>query len=394
MAFSVNSLYRIYNAGLNPLQLVLVGTTLELSIFLFEVPTGVIADLISRRLSIIIGTILIGLATILEGLFPLFIAILAAQFMWGLGYTFTSGALQAWISDEIGEENAGSAFLHGAQYELIGSFVGVFFGTVIGRSGLNLPMIVSGAGFILVGIALIFLMPETNFHPQYLLSQRQIIPFAKMVWKFREGLSLVKVRPFLAPILAIGLVFGLYSEGFDRLWVAHMADRFVFTGMEPVVFFGILQAGSKAVSALVIGWSRRLRVNRQVSYASLILGLSAVLLVLLGGFAVSPLLSLSIVLFLAVMAVRELSYPIHTAWVNKGLDSSTRATMLSFSSQLDAVGQIGGGPIIGVLANQFSIQAGLLASAALLSPVFILSWILHKKGWDHQRDSISSIFSG
>ena len=53
--FTVNILYQVTMAELSPLQLVLVGTVLELSIFLFEVPTGVIADVYSRRLSIIIG---------------------------------------------------------------------------------------------------------------------------------------------------------------------------------------------------------------------------------------------------------------------------------------------------------------------------------------------------
>src|SRR5512136_2735634 len=106
MIFVATSLYEVTVAKLNPLQLVLVGTTLEASIFLCEVPTGVVADIYSRRLSIIIGYFLIGAGFILEGSFPLFLTILLAQVLWGLGYTFTSGATEAWITDEIGEEAA------------------------------------------------------------------------------------------------------------------------------------------------------------------------------------------------------------------------------------------------------------------------------------------------
>ena len=60
MMFVVTSLYEATVAGLTPVQLILVGTTLEISAFLFEVPTGIVADVYSRRLSIIIGYILIG----------------------------------------------------------------------------------------------------------------------------------------------------------------------------------------------------------------------------------------------------------------------------------------------------------------------------------------------
>src|SRR5512136_3456728 len=111
MIFTASSIYQVSMVGLSALQLVLVGTTLEAAAFIFEVPTGVVADVYSRRLSVIIGMFLIGLGFIVEGSFPLFLPILLAQVLWGLGYTFTSGATQAWITDEIGEAAAGKAFL-------------------------------------------------------------------------------------------------------------------------------------------------------------------------------------------------------------------------------------------------------------------------------------------
>jgi MFS transporter, DHA3 family, tetracycline resistance protein len=101
MMFVTMSLYEATVAGLTPVQLVLVGTTVEVSIFLFEVPTGIVADAYSRRISIIIGYFLMGFGFLVEGLFPAFLPIVLAQILWGLGYTFTSGATQAWISDEI-----------------------------------------------------------------------------------------------------------------------------------------------------------------------------------------------------------------------------------------------------------------------------------------------------
>src|SRR4030067_1622545 len=96
MLFTASMIYQVTTVGLSPLELVLIGTTLEAAILLLEVPTGVVADLTSRRLSVIIGVFLIGLGFIVEGSFPFFLAILLAQVIWALGYTFTSGASQAW----------------------------------------------------------------------------------------------------------------------------------------------------------------------------------------------------------------------------------------------------------------------------------------------------------
>lgn len=82
MMFTVTSLYEATVAGLTPVQLILVGTTLEISAFVFEVPTGIVADVYSRRLSIIIGYILMGVGFLVEGFFPAFLPILLAQVIW------------------------------------------------------------------------------------------------------------------------------------------------------------------------------------------------------------------------------------------------------------------------------------------------------------------------
>src|SRR5215510_9810366 len=123
MMFVVTSLYEATVAGLTPVQLILVGTTLEISAFVFEVPTGIVADVYSRRLSIIIGYIIMGIGFLVEGFFPFFLPILLAQVIWGLGYTFTSGAKQAWITDEIGEESANKLFIRVGRF---GAFAYLF----------------------------------------------------------------------------------------------------------------------------------------------------------------------------------------------------------------------------------------------------------------------------
>src|SRR5262245_65619797 len=101
MIYPIVAIYYVQVVGMNPLQLVLVGTVLQITAFLFEVPTGIVADVYSRRLSVIVGELLIGLCFVIEGTVPMFAAILLAEIVRGVGGTFISGALSAWITDEI-----------------------------------------------------------------------------------------------------------------------------------------------------------------------------------------------------------------------------------------------------------------------------------------------------
>src|SRR5512139_3196473 len=189
MMFTVDGVYQVSMVGLNALQLVLVGTTLEVSAFIFEVPTGVVADVFSRRLSIIIGMFVMGAAFILEGSFPLFAPILLAQVLWALGYTFTSGATEAWIADEVGEERAGRAFLRAGQIGAIGSLVGIVPGMLIGLLGTNIPIVLGGTLLMALGVVLIVIMPETGFKPT---PREDRGTFQSMLHTFKSGLRVVR----------------------------------------------------------------------------------------------------------------------------------------------------------------------------------------------------------
>jgi MFS transporter, DHA3 family, tetracycline resistance protein len=377
LVFTVSSVYYVMTAGLDPLQLVLVGTMLEAAVFLFEVPTGVVADIYSRRLSVIIGVFLIGAGFILEGSLPLFLWIMLAQLLWGAGYTFTSGALQAWISDEIGEEQAGQAFLRGAQLSQFGAIAGTAAGTALGTLALNLPIVLGGVLFVVLGGFLLLFMPETGFKPAPAADRTTL---GNMLHTLKSGASIVRKRPVLANILWIGVFFGLYSEGFDRLWVAFLIEDFSFPWFEPVIWIGAMRGAAMLLIAAAAEIVRRKvdtnnpnRIGRVMAY--LTIGLVISLL----AFALSRDLALAVMLYLAISVFREINYPLYTAWVNHRLDPQVRATVLSFSSQVDAIGQIAGGPAIGVVARAISLRAGLLGSTFLLAPVLGLFAIVLKK---------------
>jgi DHA3 family tetracycline resistance protein-like MFS transporter len=373
MMFVSLSLYEVTVAGLTPLQLVLVGTTVEVSVFLFEVPTGVVADVVSRRLSIIIGYLIMGIGFLVEGLFPFFLPILLAQVLWGLGYTFTSGATEAWISDEIGEEPANQLFLRATRIGLIASLLGMGAAVFIGSQNVALPILVGAAGVILIGVILALIMPETGFKPT---PQEDRSTWQQMGYTFKEGIAAVRARPRLMSVLGIGLFYGLYSEGFDRLWVKHLLDTFELpqlVGSTEVAFFGILRAVGTVLTIFVVGYvEKRLDTSQPRAIGRTMFLVTGLISASLVGFAISPLIGITLGLFLLIYVLRRVAMPLYTAWVNQKLDSGTRATVLSMSGQVDAIGQIAGGPGVGLIANLISVPAAIVTSGLLLFPALPL----------------------
>ncbi len=105
---------------------------MEIAVLLFEVPTGVIADLKSRRLSVIIGLFIIGIGFMLEAVTTYFIVIFIAQIVWGFGYTFISGALDSWVSDETLNQDVQKTLLIGQQMNKLWSFIGIGLAALTG----------------------------------------------------------------------------------------------------------------------------------------------------------------------------------------------------------------------------------------------------------------------
>lgn len=373
MMFVTTSLYEVTVAGLTPLQLVLVGTTLEISAFVFEIPTGIVADVYSRRLSIIIGYLLMGLGFLVEGFFPFFAPILLAQVIWGLGYTFTSGATQAWITDEIGEEPANKLFLRATQVGLFASLLGMGAAALVGAQNVSMPIRVGGLGVALTGVVLAFIMPETGFRPTPREDRNTL---QQIGYTFREGLQTVRTSPRLMSIVGVGLFYGLYSEGFDRLWVKLLLDNFnlpVLFGSNEVAFFAALKVVGTILTLFTIRFvEKRVNTGSSLAIGRAMLLITAAISAALVGFALVPVLLVVLGLYLVIHVLRKVAIPLTTAWINQKLDSRVRATVHSMFGQVDAVGQIAGGPGVGLIAGLASVAAAITTSGLLLSPALFL----------------------
>jgi len=375
LVFTINLVYQVEMVGLNPLQMVLVGTVLEVTVVLFEVPTGAVADVYSRRLSVIIGLVLVGCGFLLEGSIPMFWAVLGAQVLWGTGYTFLSGALQAWLADEIGAEAAGPVFLRSAQVGLVAGLVGTGVSVWLASRWLQLPILVGGVLYIALAICMAFIMPERGFRPTP--------PEERETWKemaatARAGLRAVRGHPALRIVVGLSLVAGLYSEGYDRLMTPHLLEGFIFPtffGLEDsVIWFGVIGVGATMTGIAANELARRGRATeereRSINWLTLLYGLLPVGLLLL---AWTRSFWLALLAVWAISLCRSTLGPLENAWIVRNTRSAQRATVISLWGQANSLGQAAGGPVLGWIGTAASIPVSFTVSSAVLLPA---QWLL------------------
>ncbi len=239
----VELVYLIKVVGFNPLQLVLIGTLRQSINFLFQVPTGILADMYSRRLAVVLGILLTGVGYLMEGSSLMFAVLFAAQVLVGFGSTLMNGADAAWIADEIGAERVGVVYLRAAQVGSLTSLLGIAISAVLVNVGLNLPLVLSGSLFIVLSILLVLVMPERHFTPARREDRNAL---QQVRHTLRAGIQVVLLRPVLLIILSTVVFSGMFSAGFDQLWNYYLLHSFVFPvlgGLTSVTWFSVIEVG-------------------------------------------------------------------------------------------------------------------------------------------------------
>lgn len=370
LMFTVLALMYIQVAGMDPLQLVLVGTALEATYFVLEIPTGALADTYSRRFSVIAGFAICALTFIGEALVPVFAAIIMFEAVRGVGEALLSGAQDAWIAGEVGDDAIAPLFLRGQQLNSAASILAVPASVALGIVDVRIPVFIGGVLFALLAAYLVLAMPERGF-TRARSTERS---WTRLAATARDGSRLVRGRPILMSIVAIAFFAGLASEGTDRLREAHfVSDLGLPAGLPPVVWFGLISIGGSLISIIAVQVMRRwlLRVvaddrvmaNVLAAYTAAHLGCQL-------AFAWAP-------GFATGLAARWSQSLLTTggamdAWTIRQIDPSVRATVLSMKGTLSGIGQVAGGPPVGALGSLFGIRAALTASALLLLPVVVL----------------------
>ncbi|MEM7113587.1 MAG: MFS transporter [Chloroflexota bacterium] len=380
LMLAVSAIYRVDVIGLNPLQLVLVGATLEITFLVAEIPTGVVADAYSRKLSLIIGYIIIGIGFIIEGLIPEFWAVLVSQVVWGVGATFLSGAEIAWLADEVGEENLAGILVRGNQLGAAVGVLGILLAMGLGSIDLSLGFLIAGVGLIVLGLILIPLMPETGFEPTA-VSERST--WGKLMQTFRAGLDFVRQNKALQLIMIIELCIGFSDEGIQRLTEPLLLEEFTFPqlgGFEPIVWLGGINIVNSLLGIALLELLRRriegdgpATILRNFRLFYTLSGLAIVV------YAYSVNFTMAVVMYIVYGQLVRLAFPLYDAWIPQQIDKQVRATVMSMWNQLNSLGQIIGGPAIGLLATATTLRFGYAMIAVFLIPVpFLVTAILRQ----------------
>ena len=378
MLLVVELVYLIKVVGFDPLQLVFIGTIRQSVSFVFQLPTGVLADMYSRRWAVILGLLLIGIGYLTEGAIPVIAIVFAAQVFIGLGVTLMSGADAAWISDEVGAERVGPIYLHADQIGSLASLVGIAISAVLVNIRLNLPLVLGGSLFIVLSIVLVFIMTEHSFVPA---PRENRNTFQQVHHTLSIGMRLIRVRPVLLAILGVAVFSGAFSAGFDQLWNYHLLHNFTFPplgGLTSVTWFSVIEVCIVITNFIGISIVKRfVDTNNQriVVITQFIINSIAIASIL--WFALAGQFAMALFAFFLFTTVRGPSLTLEQVWMNAYLDSNVRATLFSLRGQLSAIAQIIGGPLLGLIATGINSRVAMIVAAIVLVPTLVLyAWSL------------------
>lgn len=357
------SVWWIVILDLSPLQLVAMGAVLEVSVLVSETPTGVVADLVSRRRSILTSQVLMGLAYIWAVASFNYWLILPAQALFGIGWTFRSGADTAWVTDELkglgrGEDDEIEKLLvRKHRFGILVALVSLSATMLVGSlTSVRAVAVILGLVMIAVGGYLHLVMREDHFTPGREQERR-------FVETLRAGLNIVVTRPRLRVLVGVIIVVDMGSEVFDRLGHKFFLDN---GGWEDDSLIGL---GALFLVLAVAGLAVNALAARALETGSGVARLASVLL-LVAAIGATITISTSMLVFIGVGlmlqdSTREALWPVLEGWANRDAPSEVRATVHSLMGQVTAMGELVGGMALGALAQATSIRL-VLAIAAVL----------------------------
>lgn len=365
LIWGINTIF-LLDAGLSNLQAFAANAFYTAGMVLFEVPTGIVADLRGRRASFLLGTLTLAATT---ALYVLLWSVEGPFWAWalvslglGLGFTFFSGATEAWLVDALaaaGETGPlDPVFARGQVLTGIGMLVGSVAGGYLAQvTNLGVPFLVR-TGVLLVMFAVAFaLMRDLGFTP---------VTGAGPVAEVRAiasdsvqyGLRVPAVRYLmLASVFTGGVgIYAFYALQPYLLELYGDPEAYGVAGLVAAIVAGAQILGGLAAPALRALFRRRtsaLLAAQAVAVAAL------VLIGLIETFVAA--IALIVVWSLAFAA----SVPVRQAYLNERIPSTQRATILSFDSMMSSAGGSVGQPLLGRAADVWGYPASYLISGAV-----------------------------
>lgn len=358
----VTSLYLVVVADLTPFQLVFIGVAQSLLAVCAEIPAGVLADTVSRKWSLVVAQVLSGAGMLATGLVTDFPAIVATQMLWGLGWTFSSGADVAWLTDELDDERRTVRVLAaGARWGEIGGFAGIIaFGALAWLTSLQVAIVAGGGAMIAMGGAVAALFPEKQFVPATGSRARASASI------FRRGFTLARRdREILVVLAATVLIHGVSESA--RLYPKRLLDLGFPADIDPIAWLTGLSLATLAMGAMALrvveAYIDGEAVTRRIFACAC--GFGAVGLFMLAIAPDSTTAMAGIVLMGGI--TMPVTRSVGAIWVNRRVGNDVRATVQSFVAQAEYTGEILVGLGLALLATAGGVVATFSVAACILA---------------------------
>lgn len=386
--WGINTLF-LLDAGLNNFEAFAANAFFTLGMVIFEVPTGVIADTWGRRASYLLGTITLALTTLAYYVmwqtgapFALWAAVSA---LLGLGFTFFSGAVEAWLVDALhfakydGELESvfGKGQVVGGVAMLAGSVAG---GVVAQISDLGVPYILRAAILGVLFVGAFFAMKDWGFTPEK--GKRTTTAMKDILSaSLKHGLKNPPVRWVMlaAPFTASVGFYVFYALQPYLLELYGDTQAYSIAGLAAATV-----AGAQIVGGLLAGKIRGLFKRR----TSALIAATVVTIAVLVGLGVTSSFVVAIVLMSIWGLLFAATMPIRQAYLNGLIPSKQRATVLSFDSLMGNVGGVVVQPTLGRVTDISSYGTSFVVGAVI--QVVAIPLLLRSRSYDKSSDKAVS----
>ena len=376
LIWGINTIF-LLDAGLSNLEAFAANAFFTVGMVIFEVPTGIVADTIGRRVSYLLGTVTLAATTLLYVMLwqieAPFWAWAVVSVLLGLGFTFFSGAVEAWLVDALNathfEGNLESVFgrgqVVGGAAMLTGSVAGGYIAQV---TSLGVPFVLRGVVLLVMFVVAFTLMKDVGFTPQKSLGvAKGVRRIASASIEYGWRVPTVKWIMLASPFTAGVGFYAFYALQPYLLDLWGDSEAYGIAGLVAAIV-----AGAQIVGGLAAPLIRRM-FHRRTSALFVTALASAVTLVLIGVFqnfwVVIGLIVVWGLLFAASMPIRQ-------TYLNGLIPSQQRATILSFDSMLGSTGGVVVQPVLGRSADVWGYPASYVlggAISALALPFILLS---------------------
>ena len=351
-----------WSRGLNLFEVAVLASVFEGSILLFEIPTGALADIFGRRKSVISSHLFQSLAGLIFILSPGFWLFAIAEATQGFGETLKTGALEAWMVDNLqaigGGERQGRTFAAGEKFNRLGFLLGILFGGFWGHHFLSLVFLPFTVFHLACGLYLLRYMPEYDRQS----TEGSGRCSSKLKETLTGGLKSIAATKIVLLLVIFSLFVAFAGETVDQYYQIYLFDLF---SLDPRYFSWMLISASLVVILSVGKVMSRSLSLKGVTY---LLGtIEAIKVVTILVFALSGEVVIAVLAFIFLEVFKGWERPLLLDTINRYIPSAQRATAISFFSLVNSGGEVLAGPIIGAIALAFGLKATFMAGAAVLA---------------------------